>query len=316
MTLSSPPSPPLRPCPACAAPMPASAGPRLEMRTCHRCRTVSAWPLPTAEEAGDYYNSDYAVLDGGVTRDQVERWGPLLERLARATSGRRALEVGSSHGHFLRLASARGWDIAGVELDGRARESHQRQSPGIPAWGSVDEARAAGRSGLDAIVMLHVIEHLPDPAAVLSDLAELLTPGGVLLLTTPNGGGLVRRLAGPAWEWWSPPAHLELFTLAGLDALLARSGFTRELAFTRRGDSTGTASNLLLAPARLARRRLRGPARQSVTRQSGAQRLSRAVNRVLDPPTGPLRQAAYARLLGPELVVLACVWPEDPAAEP
>lgn len=38
----------------------------------------------------------------------------------------------------------------------------------------------------DLITLLEVVEHLPDPAAAIQELARLLKPGGSLLITCPN----------------------------------------------------------------------------------------------------------------------------------
>jgi SAM-dependent methyltransferase len=294
-----------RRCPACLFSFDSSTGP-LRMDTCTFCRTVSAWPLPSNEALAEYYNTDYAVVDAGLTPRCRDNWIRLLEEAERHTAGRRGLEVGSSNGVFLRLASERGWLVAGVELDARAREQHSRHAPAIPVWETLADAADAGQTQLDAVWILHTIEHLPDPESVLRGVSASLAPGGVLVVTTPNGTCLERRLLGHLWEWWTPPAHLSLFSPQGARLMLERAGFEVVHVITRRGDSAGAAANVLLAPARWLKRRLRGEVRQRSSAVSSTRRLAEAINRLYDPLSIPIRRQLYReRLLGPELVLVA-----------
>ena len=290
-------------CPGCLLSLEAMAGP-LRMETCPSCRTVSAWPLPTLEELAAYYNSDYSVVDAGLTPRARRAWVPLLEEAERRVRGRRGLELGSSNGAFLRLASERGWEMAGVELDGRARQQHRHRSPHIPAWETLAEAASAGATMLDAVWILHTVEHLPGPEETLRDVLAMLAPGGVLAVTTPNGACLQRRMLGPLWEWWSPPGHLALLSPAGARLMLERAGFEVLFLTTRRGDSAGAAANALLAPARWWKRRRSGN-QQTSSARSPTRRIADLLNLGYDPVSLPLRLLAYRRLLGPELLVVA-----------
>ncbi len=47
----------------------------------------------------------------------------------------------------------------------------------------------------DAVLALHVLEHVDDPAALLARVSGWLAPGGVLVAVTPNAESLHRRLA-------------------------------------------------------------------------------------------------------------------------
>ena len=296
------------PCPACALPVDAqrAANDELRMRRCPSCHTVCALPFPSAAELAAYYNSDYSVIDAGLTPRRRANWTPLLETAERLAGGRNGLEIGSSTGAFLRLAGERGWSMTGVELDDRARTQHARTSPDIPVSSTLEAARAAGLPRVDAVWILHTVEHLSDPCAALREAIDALAPGGVLIATTPNGASLECRLLGPLWEWWTPPAHLALFSPRGARLLFERAGLEIVSIETRRGDSSGAAANVALAPARLLKRRLGGARRQQSSVSSATQRVAACVNLLYDPISKPFRSALYrGPLLGPELFILA-----------
>jgi SAM-dependent methyltransferase len=278
----------------------------MSMRRCPSCETLCALPLPSPDELDAYYNGDYSVVDAGLTQRRRANWTPLLEAAERLAPLRNGLEIGSSTGAFLRFATTRGWSMAGVELDARARQAHDQTSPDIPAYATIAAARTAGVARADAAWVLHTIEHVPDPEAFLRETLDLMTPGAPIVITTPNGRSLQCRVLGQLWEWWTPPAHLTLFSPRGASLLLERAGFEIVSVETRRGDSSGAAANLALAPARLIKRRMRGERQQQSSVSSATQRVAACVNLLYDPVSQPLRAALYRRhVLGPELVIVA-----------
>lgn len=71
----------------------------------------------------------------------------------------------------------------------------------------------------DGILLLAVLEHVANPAAVLSRLSPLLSPGGRLVATTPHPSGRWPLEAGAALGLLSPHARDEHETLLGRAAL-------------------------------------------------------------------------------------------------
>ena len=83
------------------------------------------------------------------------------------------LDIGCGEGHFLELAAARGHRAVGIDFSNTAVA--KAQARGLRAYcGGFDEL--AGHVGdamrFDAVALFQVIEHLPDPAELLSAVAS------------------------------------------------------------------------------------------------------------------------------------------------
>ena len=123
---------------------------------------------------------------------------------------------------LLRAFAARGWEVQGTELSEAAAGA--ARALGYPVHvGSPGSARWADGS-FDAVTMWHTLEHWPEPAEALVQVARLLRPGGVLLVGVPNFGSPEALLARAAWFHLDVPRHLVHFTPATLEAALAARG--------------------------------------------------------------------------------------------
>ena len=74
----------------------------------------------------------------------------------------------------------------------------------------------------DLILMLNVIEHVEDPAAVLLKVSSLLTDSGICLIKTPNVDSLDARLfRSTYWGGLHTPRHWTIYTASGFIKQLA-----------------------------------------------------------------------------------------------
>ncbi len=78
---------------------------------------------------------------------------------------------------------------------------------------------------VDLFVLNQVIEHVPHPDRLLTMLANALSPGGHIVIETPNTGGLDARLfARRYWGGYHIPRPMVLFNERNLRTLVERSG--------------------------------------------------------------------------------------------
>jgi len=190
-------------------------------------------------ECGDfdinaYYTEDYfsgARQDGYADYRGSE---PVLRReFARTVQFIRGfrgsgclLEIGCAYGFFLQEA-ARFYDVAGIEIADAAVAFCR--AGGLPVVKGVAEESTLAQFGrFDVIVLLDVIEHLPDPQNTLALCRQHLNPGGIIVITTGDFASLYARLARQRWRLMTPPQHLWFFTADSIGRLSRALGLELE----------------------------------------------------------------------------------------
>lgn len=217
-------APGARPCPACGwlqTDFAFTAAGYDHVRCC-RCDTLFVAALPTsAAIEATYLAPDYhSSARGQEQRMRAEadaRVGVL-----RKFGVHDLLEIGCGPGQFLDAARDTGMRVEGIDRAPTAEAPRRRGHLVHDLWFD-DFGPPVPR--FDAIAMWEVIEHVPDPGALLQRARAWLRPGGFLALSTPSSSGLPARALGPRFPMVSPPDHLALFSRRGLQSLLGAAGF-------------------------------------------------------------------------------------------
>jgi 2-polyprenyl-3-methyl-5-hydroxy-6-metoxy-1,4-benzoquinol methylase len=172
--------------------------------------------------------------------DAQHRRAQLIHRFAPSSGKVRFLEIGCGTGRLLRVLADLypDWELAGIEPSEFA--SQECRDAGFRVLtGTVNELSLPGER-FGAVCAWNVIEHVDDPRQFLEWIVAHLEPGGHVFLHTPNYGGLMRRLYGPAWFEFKPEYHLYYFTHASLTRLAESVGLERVLpADVRSFDNLG-----------------------------------------------------------------------------
>lgn len=141
-------------------------------------RTRELWRLFRAEpdDPGPFYRRLAADVAATVER----RYGSL--------AGTRVADIGSGPGFYTEVFRAAGAVV--VPLDGDAVELHLAGA--APAGAVVGDAEGLPlrSASLDGVFCSNMLEHTPQPAAVIAEFARVLRPGGWGYLSFTN--------------WWSP----------------------------------------------------------------------------------------------------------------
>lgn len=149
---------------------------------------------------------------------------------------RKSLDYGCGSGRYAPLWLNRQWKYFGMDpSDANIRFARQEMPEGDFGVGEIGEGELEGgewmksRAPFGMIFLSHVIEHIPDPVALLRSLREYAAPGGWIYLECPNAE---RYTWNTQHRGWRNPYHVSDFTPATLRAVALRAGWSDPRQFT------------------------------------------------------------------------------------
>ena len=184
---------------------------------------------PQLKEMASFVDAEY---ERGVYRDYVNARELKLATMRRRlplirahAHGLRLLDVGCGSGFFLEVALECGFDPAGIELSPVAIDLAQPTVRGRIIRGDVNTVLATDPRRFDVVTAFDIIEHMFDPLSFLNDIAQVLAPGGLLVLSTPDTGHWLRPLMRSRWPMLQPNQHTFLFSRAAMRSMLVGGGY-------------------------------------------------------------------------------------------
>jgi len=254
-----------RPCPACGAEL-SFLVQRVDKYAywhCPACSLVTALPIPTAAELREFYDGflfgsvadrDFDAKVAEVKRD-VAFIASRLRTLPGLPAKPRLLDWGGGPGFYANAFAAEGFDVTLMDIDPQATHYAAERFPNRFRIITGDPGEYSGSERFDVIYCSHVVEHTPDLGRFTARLRDLLAPGGVAIVATPNQGsrefffrvwwlrgylamaahGLpsaaLKFLRTP-WICCDPPRHVHALNARSARRLFERSGFRVESCFT------------------------------------------------------------------------------------
>jgi 2-polyprenyl-3-methyl-5-hydroxy-6-metoxy-1,4-benzoquinol methylase len=217
--------------------------------------SVRGWPIVDCESCGlrfvnprlpasqyeqvygpEYFKSPDSLLCGyrdyggeraSVLRTFRRRFAWILKHARKPLVGGGFLDIGCAFGYALEVAIEEGMHAYGVDVSAHATNEAHGRGLRVDRGDTNTAARIVAKVGaMRLITSWDVIEHLPDPETHLRVLWNLLEPGGILSVITPDRSSLLARLFGTGWiEYQKPEEHIYFFRRDDLRALLDRTGF-------------------------------------------------------------------------------------------
>ncbi|MEP6651738.1 MAG: class I SAM-dependent methyltransferase [Myxococcales bacterium] len=161
---------------------------------CASCSHVYAQVRLTPEDLFDYYRKKYFVGTADIDPKLADARAhmvvaPKLRFVSDfvQTEQRRWLDVGAGNGGVVACAREMGFDAVGLE-PGREARQFARKVFGFEMHDhSVQQELALrGPGSYDLVSFFMVLEHVTDPASQVAAAAELLAPGGLLVIEVPT----------------------------------------------------------------------------------------------------------------------------------
>jgi 2-polyprenyl-3-methyl-5-hydroxy-6-metoxy-1,4-benzoquinol methylase len=225
-------------CPACGQAQGSRAFEKygFVFRRCDNCSTIYMSPRPSEAVMADYYGNseNYAYwakyifpASEATRREKIHK--PWLERVleycdtfdvARGT----LLEVGPGFGTFAAVATASGAFSRVVAVEPTPELAQACRERGVEVINKRIEELCGEVGRADVVVAFEVIEHLFEPRRFLENIFPLIAPGGLLIVSCPNGLGFDIAMLG-AGALAVDAEHVNLFNPASLTCLMKECGF-------------------------------------------------------------------------------------------
>jgi len=225
-------------CPACAAPKKHPAFEKIGFRyvLCDKCETLYVSPRPTPNQLNEFYSGAKSVRfwsehfyreTSEARREKIfSPRAELVQSIASKFPANRSMivDVGAGYGVFLEESQRlNSFDrFVAIEPNPELADECRRRS--FEVVQSRVEDIAVGTIQAGCAVAFEILEHVFSPLDFLIAIRNLLSPGGILLLTTLTVTGFDIQVLWEHSKSVHPPHHINLVSVRGLERLMDRAG--------------------------------------------------------------------------------------------
>lgn len=193
--------------------------------TCSDCHLAFRSPLPSQDKLNELYRTssiDHWQYEPAHRTD----WSITRKWLHKRHQGGLLLDVGCYDGAFSEVLDA-SWEMAGIEINEQAINIATGRGVDIVAKDLSELTGMATSSSFtpyDATVAFDVIEHVPDPKKLLTDMRDVTRQGGTLIIATGNRDAFSWQLMGSKYWYCTIPEHLAFVSSSWCKAVAPELG--------------------------------------------------------------------------------------------
>ncbi|MDP7034605.1 MAG: class I SAM-dependent methyltransferase [Planctomycetota bacterium] len=206
----------------------------LRIVRCRKCQMV--YTNPRLAEVNMAYE-ERETLDPQYIEHHMKTKQPVftqaLHRLqSLCPAPARVIDIGCGVGGFLSVARKAGYDVVGIEPS-PVDAQHAREELDLIVHDTLFEKAELEANSFDMVTLWDVIEHVENPRGIVRRSAEVLRPGGWVVMRMPGAtfhrfkARILGLWAGPSAVVYSPVIHLSFFSSQTIRRLLTEEGFDR-----------------------------------------------------------------------------------------
>jgi 2-polyprenyl-3-methyl-5-hydroxy-6-metoxy-1,4-benzoquinol methylase len=202
-------------------------------------------PLPSEEELENYYansyyqnphgtyQSSYSEIESTQRKLRIEliHQAVIYNLKSDTNNQNKILDLGCGEGFLLSHFKDAGWKVLGLDFsDEGVRKQNPKLIKDIVKGNVYKELEVLLKTdeNYDVIYLGNILEHVIDPLALVTKCSDLLSAGGLLVITVPNDfsilqSSLITSNVINREYWICPPDHLNYFSLESLVKLQVAS---------------------------------------------------------------------------------------------
>lgn len=190
---------------------------------CRSCHLIYVNPIEKASKIKEGY-FQMTSIDASIIREsRLSATESQVGLIKQYKNGTCLLDIGCGEGFFLFNASKAGYTAKGIELSQDA-VAYARREFGLDVEAKPLEEMQLPENYFDVVTVWQVLEHVPFPLMILKEVHRVLNPGGMLVITTPDIGGIPAKIFRRKW-WNIRKLHINQFTTKTLTNILKNAGF-------------------------------------------------------------------------------------------
>jgi 2-polyprenyl-3-methyl-5-hydroxy-6-metoxy-1,4-benzoquinol methylase len=211
----------------------------VEILQCQTCHLWFRWPVDTPGEHDKYYQEEFAGDSPQVILPDDTELGFLVSKnfsgspldinnkvrvLHALRPGGRLLDFGCSWGYGTYQIRQHGFDAVGFEIS-KPRAEYGRARMSLKIVDTMAELEAMPTCSFDIVFSNHVVEHLPNIAAMFPLMTRLLKEDGFVFHILPNFTG--KKARSGYWLKWIGEDHPIAPAMPFFDFAIPRAGLTK-----------------------------------------------------------------------------------------
>jgi 2-polyprenyl-3-methyl-5-hydroxy-6-metoxy-1,4-benzoquinol methylase len=203
------------------------SGEEFQLLLDEQLQLLKTHPQPVPEKLGTYYESDDYISHTDGKRSLFEKLYHTVKQKAlrdkislihqfHSKKGK-ILDIGAGTGDFLVIAAKNGWKTTGLEPSVKAKAIAKSKGVNfVKALSEIEDNSA------DVVTMWHVLEHVPDIEAHISELKRIVKPDGIIIIAVPNFKSYDAQYYGRYWAAYDVPRHLWHFSKTAIKMLFEK----------------------------------------------------------------------------------------------